>query len=189
MTSTHALFGATVGALTVIVVPELTPIAVAVGFVGGALPDLDLLWTHRRTTHFPVYAPVISIPIVVLALLSGSHAMLLLAVFAVALAAHPLMDALCGGVEVRPWEATSERAVYNHARGRWMRPRRLVRYAGAPEDFLVAALFALPALATTMGHLRAGLFAVLLVSGAFVTIRRRLVPLTKRLFADETGEI
>ena len=188
MTPTHAMVGAAVGALAVSVAPGLGHAAVVAGVVGGAVPDLDLLWTHRRTTHFPVYAPAVTLPLVPLALLSGSLAAALVAVFAVALAVHPVMDVLCGGVELRPWEATSERAVYDHARGRWLRPRRVVRYAGAPEDFLFAAAFATPAIAVTTGRLRGVLVAVLIVSGAFVAVRRRLVPLTERLFAEDTRE-
>lgn len=188
MTSTHALSGATVGAMTGAVAPELLPAAVVVGFVAGVLPDLDLLWRHRRTTHFPVYGPVAGGCVTVIAALSGSSGATLVAVAVLAFALHPLMDVLCGGVEVRPWEATSERAVYDHARGHWVRPRRLVRYAGAPEDMILASAVALPALFLTTGTLRRALVAVLAVSVVFVAVRRRLAPLSERLFADDTGD-
>ncbi len=188
MTSTHALFGASIGAVATLAVPELAPAAIVVGFVGGALPDLDLLWTHRRTTHFPVYAPGIAVVAIALALFAGTSATVLFAVFAVTVAAHAAMDVLCGGVETRPWEATSERAVYDHLRGRWLRPRRLVRYAGAPEDLLLATGVALPALALTTDRLQTGLLAVLLVSGAFVAVRRRLASVTEWLFDGEAGD-
>ena len=182
MTSTHALSGATVGASTAVVAPELLPVAVVVGFVAGVVPDLDLIWTHRKTTHFPSYGPMVAVGAGLLGLVSGSPVALLFAVAAAAFALHPVMDVLCGGVEVRPWEANSEKAVYDHARRRWLRPRRVVRYAGSPEDFLVALGVGLPALAVTTGSLQRGLVAVLVVSGLFVTIRRRLAPLSERLF-------
>jgi len=125
---------------------------------------------------------VVAVGTGLLAAVSGSPLVVLAAVAAVAFSLHPLMDVLCGGVEVRPWEAKSEEAVYDHFRRRWLRPRRLVRYAGAPEDFLVALGVGLPALAVTTGSLQRGLVAVLVVSGLFVTIRRRLAPLSERLF-------
>jgi len=99
-------------------------------------------------------------------------------------AIHCVMDALGGGVELRPWEATSERGVYNHASGHWIRPRRWVRYAGAPEDFLLALLFGLPVLVLTSGRLQLGLGVVLVLSGLFTAVRRRLATATERLFSN-----
>jgi hypothetical protein len=185
MTTTHALFGASLGAATAVVAPALTPAAVVVGFLGGALPDADLLGTHRRSTHFPVYGTAIAVPFVGVAALAGTGWATLLAVFVAAAASHSLMDAFGGGVELRPWEATSEQGVYNHAGGYWVRPRRWVRYAGAPEDFALAAGVALPAIAVTTGRLRAGLLAVVVVSGLFASVRRRLTGVSRRLFAGD----
>lgn len=184
MTPTHALAGASVGASVAAVDPALSAAAIPVGFVAGVLPDIDLLWDHRRTTHFPVYAPAVALAVVALAAVVGGPLATLFAVGAVAFAVHPAMDVLCGGIECRPWEATSERAVYDHARGRWLRPRRLVRYAGAPEDLLAAAVAGLPALTVATGYLQTGLVAVLAGSAAFVAVRRRLAGVSERLFAD-----
>jgi len=189
MTSTHALAGATVGALAALGAPELLPAAVAVGFAAGALPDLDLLWTHRRTTHFPTCGPVFALAAGALAAVLAGPVPFLVAVGALAFALHPLMDVLCGGVETRPWAATSEEAVYDHARGRWLRPRRLVRYAGAPEDLLAAGAVGLPALLLAGGSTTRVLLAVLVVSALFVGVRRRLASISERLFDDGTGDI
>jgi len=186
MSSTHALSGATVGAVLGAAVPDLLAPAVVVGFVAGMLPDLDLLWTHRRTTHFPTYGVVVALESVGFAVVSGRPLALLLVVAAVSIALHPLFDVLCGGVEVRPWEATSEEAVYDHARRRWLRPRRVVRYAGAPEDLALAVGVSLPALLVTTGALRGGLVVVLVVSALFVAVRRRLVGVSARLVADDS---
>ena len=183
MTTTHALVGALVGATTAAYAPELTPTAVAVGFVGGALPDADLAGTHRRSTHYPVWGAAAAAVVVGLAALLASTAAILLAVFAVAAALHPLSDVFGGGVERRPWEATSERGVYNHAGGYWVRPRRWVRYSGAPEDLLLAAAAALPLLATTAGRVRTAVAAVVAVSAGFVAVRRRLPTVADRLLA------
>lgn len=184
MTSTHAFVGALVGATTMLFAPALTSTAVLVGFVGGALPDADLLATHRRSLHFPVYASGVAVPVTAVAALHTTPATILLAVFALSVAVHCVMDAFAGGVETRPWEATSDRAVYNHLTGRWIRPRRWVRYAGAPEDLVVATAVCLPTLAVTTGRTRLLLATVLVCSGLFVAVRRRLATITELLFAD-----
>jgi len=185
MTTTHALVGALVGATTAMYAPELTPTAVAVGVVGGAVPDADLVGTHRRSTHYPVCGPAAAAVVVGLAGLLGTGTAVLVAVFAVAAALHPLMDVLGGGVEHRPWEATSDRGVYNHVGGYWVRPRRWIRYSGAPEDAALAAGVAVPVLLVTADPLRDWLLAVVLVSGLFALVRRRLADLTERLLGEE----
>lgn len=185
MTTTHGFVGALLGVSTVAFAPELAPSAVVVGFVAGALPDADLLGTHRRSLHFPVFAPLVALCFVGMATLWPTPLAVLLAVGSLAIAAHCFMDAFGGGVEVRPWEATSERGVYNHTSGRWIRPRRWVRYAGAPEDFVLALVCALPVLALTSGALQLALTIVLVVSGLFTAVRRRLPAVTERLFANE----
>lgn len=185
MTTTHALVGATVGATLGLLAPELAGVAILVGFVAGALPDADLLWTHRRTTHFPFYAPLVALVVVAVAALVQTPALLLAAVAAVAFAVHPVMDALGGGVEPRPWEATSSQAVYDHHRGRWIRPRRFVRYAGAPEDLLLAAGISVPAIVVATDSLRTGLLAAIVVSAVFVAVRRRITGLTEWLFDEQ----
>lgn len=184
MTTTHAVVGALVGATTAAFAPVLTPAALVVGCVGGALPDADLVATHRCSFHFPVYATAVAAVAVVGAALAASPGALLLAVFLVAFAVHCLMDVFGGGVEVRPWEATSDRGVYDHYGDRWITPRRWVRYAGAPEDLLVATVAGLPVLAVAAGRTRTALAAVLLFSAGFTVCRRRLAGLSERLFAD-----
>ena len=188
MTTTHALVGALVGATTAAYAPDVTQTAVVVGFVGGALPDADLVGTHRRSTHYPVCGAAAAAVAVGLAGLLGTGAAVLIAVFAVAAALHPPMDALAGGVEHRPWEATSDRGVYNHAGGYWVRPRRWIRYSGAPEDAALAAGVAVPVLVVTADPLRDWLFAVVLASGLFAVVRRRLADVTERLRGEKAAE-
>jgi len=183
MTTTHALVGAVLGAAAAPFAPVGTPAAVAAGFAGGAAPDVDLVATHRRSTHFPVAGTAVAAGFVAVAVIVASPAATLLAVTVVAAAVHSSMDALAGGVERRPWEATSEEAVYNHVGGYWVRPRRWVRYAGAPEDLLLAAAAALPLLATTAGRVRTAVAAVVAVSAGFVAVRRRLPTVADRLLA------
>lgn len=180
MTSTHALVGALLGAATAWVAPDLAP-ATAAGAAGGALPDADLVATHRRSLHFPVGYGALACLTAGVALLAPTPLTVVVAVFVLAAALHCLMDVLGSGVEARPWEATSERGVYNHLTGRWIRPRRWVRYAGAPEDFLLATAVALPLAFGTAGRARTAIAVVWLCSGVFALFRRRLTAVSERL--------
>jgi len=184
MTPTHALAGALLGAVTATAVPGVGSSAVVVGFVGGALPDADLLGTHRRSLHFPVSGSVAAVLAAGVSGIVPTTTTVLVAVFLGSVAVHCVMDAFGGGVGLRPWEGTSEKGVYDHVAGRWIRPRGWVRYAGAPEDFLVGAACCLPAMALASGPLAVVLGGVLVGSGVFVLVRRRLAGITERLFAD-----
>lgn len=184
MTPTHAMAGALLGAVVATAIPGVGSVAVVVGFVGGALPDADLLGTHRRSLHFPVYGSGAAAVAAGLAAAVTTPVTVLLAVFLGSVAVHCVMDAFGGGVGLRPWEGTSEKGVYDHFTGRWVRPRGWVRYAGAPEDFLVAAACCLPVLVLSSGGLRLILGVVLVGSGGFVLVRRRLAGITEWLFAD-----
>jgi len=53
------------------------------------------------------------------------------AVVLVGVALHAAMDVFGAGLELRPREATSRRAVYDYVRGRWLRPRRWIRSSPA----------------------------------------------------------
>lgn len=146
MATTHALAGLLVGAIAATVAPELALPALAGGFAGGLAPDLDLYVGHRRLLHYPVAGWAVAAPAVGVAALWPGPWTVGVAVFVVAAVLHAASDVLGGGLELRPWEARSERAVYDHVRGRWIRPRRLVRYDGAPEDALLAWTLAIPTL-------------------------------------------
>ncbi|WP_435076861.1 hypothetical protein [Halococcus sp. AFM35] len=121
MATTHALAGV---ALAALVASEQAGVALPAGFVGGLFPDLDLYVGHRKTLHFPVYYWPLALAGGVLVAIGTGPATVGLACFLLAAALHSTMDAFGGGLELRPWEATSERAVYNHYTGRWHRPRR-----------------------------------------------------------------
>ena len=187
MATTHALFGVALAAATVrvapdvgLVTPELVPVALVAAVAGSVFPDLDLYAGHRRTLHYPVYYAVLAVPATALAVALPGAWTLALALFVVGAAAHSLMDAFGGGLELKPWQATSERAVYDHYRGRWIRPRRWVRYDGAPEDVLVAAALAAPAFVTFDAPVQTFVAAVLLVSAGYALLRKRLASLAER---------
>jgi hypothetical protein len=181
MATTHALFGVLLATATARVAPEFAPVALAGAVAGSAFPDLDLYAGHRRTLHFPVYYAVLAVPALALAVALPGTGTVALALFFVGAAAHSLMDALGGGLELRPWRATSERAVYSHYHARWIRPRRWVRYDGAPEDLLVGAVLAAPAFATFDAPVQTFVAAVLAVSVGYALLRKRVASITESL--------
>ena len=89
--------------------------------------------------------------------------------------------ALGGGLELKPWEATSNRGVYSHFHGRWVPPRRLVRYDGAPEDLVVAVLIGVPSAQAFGPPIQRVVGAALLVSAGYVGVRKRLPALSSWL--------
>jgi hypothetical protein len=185
MATTHALAGLLLGGIAATAAPDLAGPALSAGLVGGAAPDLDLYAGHRRTLHFPVYGPLAGALAVVVAVLASSAATVAGAAFLSAAGLHALSDVAGGGLELRPWRGESDRAVYDHYRGRWIRPRRWVRYDGAPEDALLAGLLAVPTLAVVdplPGHAWLGPLVVAVVAGsvAYAALRRRIPAITER---------
>jgi hypothetical protein len=181
MATTHALFGVLLATAAARIAPELAPVALVAAVAGSAFPDLDLYAGHRRTLHYPVYYAVLAVLALALAVALPGGATVALALFLVGAAAHSLMDALGGGLELRPWRATSERAVYSHYHGRWIRPRRWVRYDGAPEDLLVGAVLAVPPFLTFDAPVQAFVAAILLVSAGYALLRKQLASLAETL--------
>jgi hypothetical protein len=182
MATTHAFAGLLLAAAFLVVAPEHTDTALLAGFLGGVAPDLDLYFDHRRTLHFPVLLPVATGPAVGLALLAPSAATVGLAAFVAAAALHSASDILGGGLELRPWRATSDRAVYSRYHGRWLRPMRVVPYDGAPADLVVAWLLGLPAVAVAGdGPLRILVVGALVVSVGYTVVRKRLPALSEDL--------
>ena len=189
MATTHALAGVAVAALVALVAPEQAGVALAAAFVGGLFPDLDLYAGHRKTLHFPVCYWPLALVAGVLAAIATGPATVGLACFLLAAALHSAMDVLGGGLELRPWEATSERAVYNHFAGRWHRPRRWVRYDGAPEDALLGLVLAVPALLVAGTAMRWLVGGTLCLSVGYVLVRRWVPVLTERLVGFVPAEL
>ncbi|RKD97187.1 metal-dependent hydrolase [Halopiger aswanensis] len=179
MATTHALMGV---ALVALVFPEVgaapTAGVLLAAFVGGIVPDLDMGAAHRKTLHFPVCLPLAAAFVGGGLLASGATGSLALGLFAFLLSAalHSAIDVFGGGVEPEPWKRTSNKAVYNHVLGRWHRPKRWVRYAGAPEDFLLAAVCGTVAIraAATTPEIDRLLLGTLAFSAAFTLVRKRI---------------
>jgi hypothetical protein len=185
MATTHGLVGAAVAAAVATGRPETAPVALAAAVAGSVFPDLDLYAGHRRTLHYPAYYWVAVAAALAVAALSPTPIAVAAVLFLLGAALHSVMDAFGGGLELRPWEGNSDRAVYDHLNGRWLPPRRWVPYDGAPEDLLLAGLLSAPAFLVFGGDplLRAGLVGVLLVSAAWVILRRRVASVSERLVA------
>jgi hypothetical protein len=181
MLPTHALAGMVLGLPVALAAPEFATPALLAGFVGGVLPDLDLYAGHRRTLHYPVYYPLLAALAAVVAAIAPSTASVAAAVLLAGAAAHSVADVAGGGLELRPWEATSERAVFDHARGQWLAPRRWVPYDGAPEDLLSAVAIAVPLWMTVTGTLRLLVAASVVVAAVYAAVRRRLPAAAERI--------
>ena len=182
MATTHAVMGAATVALFVAPTsPELAPAAALAAVLGGVFPDADFLATHRRTLHYPEGYWVLAAPATVLALLLPSAATVTVAVFLASAGLHSITDTLGGGLALRPWEEDDHRGVYSHVHERWLRPRKWIRYDGAPEDLALAAVCALPVVWTFDGMLRFAVYALLALSVLYTAFRKRLPRFEARL--------
>jgi len=181
MATTHALLGMLLAFPVLAVAPEFAPVAFGAGLVGGLLPDLDLYAGHRKTFHYPVYASLAAVPAIGLAIAAPSTPIVALTVGLAAVALHAVTDAAGGGLELRPWQASSERAVYSHYHGRWIPPRRWVRYDGAPEDLALAGLAAAPLIVAGNSSLTRVAIALLALSAVYVLLRKPLAALAAYL--------
>lgn len=171
MVFTHVLVGVLLGAIAASAAPGVTAVAVAAGALGGLFPDLDMLFVHRRTLHFPVLFPLLAVAAVAVAALVPGPGTVFASVFLLAAGAHSLMDILGGGKEMRPWRETDDRAVFDHVSGRWFAPRRLV-YDGSTPDLAMAvvagglAVYALP------GGYTPPIVALVVVAAIYTLLRR-----------------
>ena len=181
MATTHALFGVALAVGAAFYAPEFAPVAAAAAFAGGLFPDLDLYVGHRKTLHFPVYYSLAAAPALALAALAPTALTVGLALFVLGAAAHSAMDVLGGGLELKPWLGRSDRAVYDHYRGRWLSPRRLIRYDGAPEDLLLALALGAFALGFVDATMQLVVAAAMTVSTVYAAFRKPMVRITEWL--------
>lgn len=177
MLPTHVLGGMLLAVPLVRVAPELAPIGFAAGFLGGLFPDLDMYVGHRKTLHYPVYYSAFAGIALLAAVLTPSAVTVGVALFLLGAAVHSVADMYGGGLELRPWEGTSDRAVYDHYRSHWVAPRRGIRYDGAVEDLALSVGLSLPLLYLLDGPLRLIVMATLLVAVAYTALRRHLAEL------------
>ena len=180
MATTHAFVGLALASAYAVAGGEFASVAAAAALAGGVFPDLDLVAVHRKTLHLPEYYTVLGALGMVVAVVVPAPASVGAAAFFVSAAVHAASDVLGGGIEARPWLGESERAVFLHTQGRWVAPRRYVRYDGAPEDLAVAVLFAIPGWLVFDGWIRGAVLAGVAVSAVYVLVRKRLPALEER---------
>ena len=174
MTTTHVFAGLALCAPLAMSYPEFaTPLA-AGAIVGGLAPDADVVATHRRTFHFPILGGLLAVPAVLLAIVVPSTVTVAIAAAAVAAWLHAASDAYGGGSGFDPWENPIDRAVYDHVRGRWIEPRGLIRYDGAPEDAALAVVLGVVALVGFDRWVDAVVVAGIVLSIGYALIRRRI---------------
>ncbi len=183
MLPTHALGGMLLAIPLSALAPEAAAGVVLAGGVGGALPDLDMYAGHRRALHYPIYYSLAAMLAIGAALLASGALVAAVAALLAGAAAHSVSDAFGGGLELRPWEGTADRAVYNHYGKRWIAPRRWVRYDGAPEDLLLAGVLAAPLALIAEGSLAWLVGGLLAVAGIYAAVRRRLPAVADALVA------
>lgn len=184
MATTHVYVGLLLAAAIAVVAPQFAGVVAVAAIVGGLLPDLDVVASHRKTLHFPVYYWVAAVPATILAALAPSEATVGLAVLLLAAALHSLSDHLGGGLAVRPWEGRSRKAVYSHYHGRWLEPRRWIKYDGSPGDLALAAVLALPPLFVFEGPIQTVVIGMLVVSIGYA-VSRKFVTLASERVIDE----
>jgi hypothetical protein len=182
MLPTHAVVGLALAAPLSYLAPEAAPIALAGALVGSVFPDLDLYAGHRRTLHYPTVYSVAALPAAAVAALATSSPSVALAAFLAGAAVHCRMDRYGGGLELRPWEGTSDRAVYDHVRARWRRPKRWIRYDGSPRDLLLLVALAVPLLVVLGGPYRVVVAVAVAVGAVYVALRRRLASIAPVVF-------
>ena len=177
MALTHGVVSVALLALATPLLGEYAgPPLLLAALLGGLAPDLDVLADHRRSLHYPVGYSALALAAGGGLLVTGAPALAPAAVAVGSAAIHAWSDTLAGSVEAEPWNPTTERAVYNHLLGRWHRPRRYVRYSGAPEDGLLALAAAAVAIATpaTGPTAEAGLYWLGAAAVGYTLARRRL---------------
>jgi len=174
MLPTHALAGMALALPVAYVAPEFGGLALLAGLVGGMFPDFDMYVGHRKTLHYPVYYAALAAPFVAIALFLPSVPTVFAAVFLIGAAVHSLTDVFGGGLELRPWEGNSERAVYDHYRGRWIAPRQWIGYDGSPADLVLSYALAAPLLISLDGPFHWAVMAALAVASVYAAVRRYL---------------
>lgn len=182
MLPTHALVGLALAAPLALYAPELAPAALVGALVGGVFPDFDMYIGHRKTLHYPTLYPLAALPAAFLAVVWTTPVAVGVAFGLLASGVHCRMDVYGGGLELRPWEGTSERAVYDHARGEWVPPRRVVAYDGSPGDLALSALVGVPLLLVLEAPFRYVVAVALAVATVYVLLRRFLAELAPTVF-------
>lgn len=187
MLPTHAIVGLAIATPVAFAFPEFAPAALIGGLIGGIFPDIDLYAGHRRTLHYPTIYPLLALVAIMFAAVRPTPVAVATAFFASAAAVHCQMDRFGGGLELRPWEGSSDRAVYDHVKRRWRRPKRVIQYDGAPADFGLALFLGMPLVVMLAPPFRWVVLALLVIGGSYALLRRRLATIAPIVFGHVPG--
>jgi len=176
MASTHILTGALAGWLASSGLNAGGVPVVWAGAMGGLVPELDfLIGHHRKSLHYPYSYFIAALPLAVLYVLAPSSLILMLAAGFLSAGIHSSMDILAGA-ELRSWdeERWQNTAVYDHIRGRWIEPRRIV-YGGSKADLLLSVIIYLIAMYFVSDIVLQTIFTALIAfSFAYTVLVRRI---------------
>lgn len=178
MLPSHALVALALSSILLFIAPEYSVIIFGAAFIGGILPDIDLLFgEHRKTLHYPVYSiGLLSIGLGIFAITVNVYTIGLLA-FLIGLASHGIGDIAGSGLEHRPWERTTDRGIYNHVSHKWIAPRYIVGYDGSKRDFaLMGVVSVFVYYQYSLVPLVEYIIGGLLVIGMFYTFVRKHLP-------------
>lgn len=174
MLPTHVLVGLLIASPLFFLAPESATIAIIGALVGSVLPDLDMYRNHRRTLHYPTGYTIAAILSILVVSLNPQPLLVGVLFVFIGAAIHCRMDRYGGGLELRPWEATSDRAVFDHVSGRWHSPKRWIRYDGAPEDVILTVLLGIPLFILIQHPIRWLAAGMILLGLIYGLLRRRL---------------
>jgi hypothetical protein len=167
MVTSHVLFGILVG----LSISTWTGVEGLLLFsaLGAVFPDLDMFFEHRKTFHRPFQFLILSV--VMFSVFSFSPLLLVPAVFFLEASVHSFMDVMCNGKTMRPWMVEDERAVYDHVRGKWIRPLRFF-YDGSPLDLFLS--FSATAMITVLYGFRPEVIFTAFLSLLYTLERKRI---------------
>lgn len=175
MAPTHVIVGPILALPILVFSPEYAVTGALAAVAGGIFPDFDLFFGHhRRTLHFPGGYWALAIPTLGWAVLDPGAASIALALFLTAAGVHSLQDWFGAAPEVRPWESTSDKAVYCHLTGQWLPPKRWVRYDGAPEDLALTVGLGVPGIVLFSSPVPIVLGISVAVGIVYASVRKRL---------------
>ncbi len=182
MLPTHLVFGVVLATAVTAVFPAFGDVALAAALMGSILPDLDLVFLHRRTLHFPVYASIAAIPAIGAALFYPVPVTVFVAVFLLGAAIHAVSDVFGGDLGVRPWKKNDDRGVYLHYGNRWIPPKRWIPYDGSPHDFVLLLVLTVPLLYHYNWGVQLPLLVNCGVAFVYVLVRKKLPDLAPSRF-------
>ncbi|MFT4892802.1 MAG: hypothetical protein ACI8Z7_000590 [Candidatus Nanohaloarchaea archaeon] len=139
MIFTHTVFSVGLGALLASLEPMYAGQIIGFTLLAGIFPDLDMFFEHRKTFHRPFQFSALFLLLIPFYLFTGAFYLFILLAVLVSMVSHCALDLLSNGKTARPRENPDSRAVYDHIRGEWLKPRRMV-LDGSKGDVLMLLL-------------------------------------------------